>query len=105
MPLDTLSHLAVLCDMYDCAKLVKPWLSHWYNLETLEDDTEAALEKLIFVRWVFKRNVSMDLRIKAAKTLALNGLGGYAFRTKGTVKALNLELFPSKELGESDPAQ
>jgi hypothetical protein len=29
----TLLNIALLCDQYDCAKLVKPWLSQWCSNE------------------------------------------------------------------------
>jgi hypothetical protein len=103
MALDSLLHLAVLCDMYDCAKLVKPWLSHWCNFENLEYDPDAALEMLLFISSVFKKDSVVDFRIRAAKTIALKPSEGYVFqngRDPGEEKLINMDYFPSKELCE-----
>jgi len=102
MSLDFLLNLAILCDMYDCQKLVKPWVSQWCIFSNLVRP-DAALEKLLFVAFVFSKTSIVDLRIKAAKTIAPKPSGGYEFQTKrdaGKPKPIDLNHFPATELGE-----
>ncbi|TVY84255.1 hypothetical protein LSUE1_G001356 [Lachnellula suecica] len=67
LTLDALHQVAVLCDMYDCAGLVQPWLGQW-----LSDGERAASntsgDKWVFITWalgnklVFEKSTSRIVR-------------------------------------------
>ncbi len=50
-----LAQVAILCDKYDCAHLVKPWLAGW--LSVIESDTKPQTGggRNLFIAWVFGR--------------------------------------------------
>ena len=52
LELETILHMAVLCDKYDCAGLVKPWLDSWLVNEWSQYDRPGN-EQWLFIAWVF----------------------------------------------------
>ncbi|KAL7269957.1 hypothetical protein RUND412_007345 [Rhizina undulata] len=71
LPYETLLSVAVLCDQYDCVKLVEPWLSQWLSAEE-KSWKQAGHENWLFIAWVFGRDkVFSDLAdkmVREAKT-------------------------------------
>jgi len=78
-----LLQVAVLCDLYDCVKLVRPWLAGW-----MEDDKAEAKkvgqENWLFIAWVFGRvevfeslslKLAYEMRIDSATGSCLNAVG------------------------------
>ncbi|KAH6663092.1 hypothetical protein B0J14DRAFT_570617 [Halenospora varia] len=53
LSLDKLRSLAVLCDQYDCVKLVKPWIQNWLDGANNNSGEKTTPEDLIFIAWVF----------------------------------------------------
>lgn len=67
LPYETLLNVAVLCDRYDCVKLVEPWLSQWLSDEE-KSWKEAGHENWLFIAWVFGRDkVFSDLTAKIVR--------------------------------------
>lgn len=54
LPFNILVAVAVLCDKYDCAGLVKPWLPLWLVNEESQS-MEPDHEEWLFIAWVFGR--------------------------------------------------
>ncbi|KAH7346368.1 hypothetical protein BKA65DRAFT_585312 [Rhexocercosporidium sp. MPI-PUGE-AT-0058] len=54
LPYKTLHGVAVLCDQYDCRKLVRPWLADWLREEWNESNMPGQ-EGWLFISWCFGR--------------------------------------------------
>ena len=68
-----LLQVAILCDMYDCATLVKPWLSGWLSDEVAESK-RIGQEDWLFSAWVFRREqVFEELAKKLVREVRTNG--------------------------------
>lgn len=85
---DELSEVAILCDQYDCAQLVKPWLTGWLANEDTEwkkiEGTESgSKEKCLFIAWVFGREQ------------VLRGVSSNLVRENWTSQATRMSLFKS----------
>jgi hypothetical protein len=107
MSLESLFYLAVLCDKYDCVKLLRPWLFRWYDYTTLFYERSRRLEQLLFVEWAFKKDNLNKLTLLAVKTLGLKPSRDYEFQTKkgqGKGAAIDLDHFPPTVLSEFIPA-
>lgn len=52
-----LLQMAILCDQYDCVRLVGPWLTKWLGpIDDQKDDaTMPGQESWLFIAWVFGR--------------------------------------------------
>jgi hypothetical protein len=69
---DRLVNLAILCDEYDCADLVRPWFKTWFRNEISESCRDGR-EKWLFIAWVFGRERAFDsLSKKLLKETCLN---------------------------------
>ena len=75
---DDLVKLAIVCDKYDVAEVVQPWITDWINnhkvLESLEDRSRIAnTEGWLFVAWTFGL-ISIFERVSAVliKNIALS---------------------------------
>jgi hypothetical protein len=56
LELETLFDVAILCDQYDCAHLVKPWLRQWLREEHSPwKQPSIGRERWLLVAWVFGR--------------------------------------------------
>jgi hypothetical protein len=50
-----LLQMAILCDQYDCVRLVGPWLTKWLGTSSDQkaDAIKAGHENWLFIAWVF----------------------------------------------------
>ncbi|CZR68349.1 uncharacterized protein PAC_18248 [Phialocephala subalpina] len=55
LPYETLHGVAVLCEQYDCKKLVKPWLADWLK-EDWNESNMRGQEGWLFIAWCFGRH-------------------------------------------------
>ena len=53
--LNELFNLAVLCDKYDAARLVQPWVDHWIQHREYSSRDLDNVEKWLFISWTFGR--------------------------------------------------
>jgi len=61
LPYETLLGVAVLCDQYDCRKLVRPWLADWLEDEWYESNRRCQ-EGWLFIAYYFgRRNIFSQL--------------------------------------------
>jgi hypothetical protein len=75
LPFSTLLEVAVLCDQYDCVKIVLPWLSQWCAEEEKESVVPGQ-EQWLFISWVFGReDVFHKLAEKLVRQVAVNNAG------------------------------
>jgi hypothetical protein len=56
LKLEILYEVAVVCDKYDCAHLVKPWLAGWLKEDSAPwKEISAEWERWLFIAWTFGR--------------------------------------------------
>jgi hypothetical protein len=80
---EELLNLAILCDKYDCVRLVKPWVSKWCHALEQRIENWDGKEDYLFVAWVFGRKPAFTqlvsrfvLKVKTnEKSECLNHLG------------------------------
>jgi hypothetical protein len=76
----TLYQIAVLCDQYNCAPLVRPWLASWLEDEKQESLKEGC-EGWLFIAWMFGRDtVFEDLACKLVREVNVDHEGGWRSR-------------------------
>lgn len=87
--------LALLCDKYDTAKLIRPWLGCW--LETAPVEYRApGHEEWLFIAWTFgKELVYNTLSKHLVSSISIDESGRY-LNSKGTLLG---ESFPPGALG------
>ncbi|KAE8447176.1 hypothetical protein EG329_011007 [Mollisiaceae sp. DMI_Dod_QoI] len=72
---DLLLNVAIVCDQYDCVRIVKPWLSHWLSNEKNESLKDGH-ENWLWIAWVFGRSeVFEDLALRMLRTVKTNEEG------------------------------
>jgi len=85
MPVDTFYAIAVMCERYDCGKLVRPWITTW--MPSNKDDglkEPASLPKWLFIAWVLKSEKPFSGRSKAmVMAVAMSNDGKIVIRSHG----------------------
>jgi hypothetical protein len=77
LPYNTLFHLALLVDQYQCIKLVQPWLKEWMINEGRESRLHGQ-EGWLFIAWVFGReDVFEALAMKLVPCLGIDSKGNF----------------------------
>ncbi|KAH6680915.1 hypothetical protein B0J14DRAFT_696242 [Halenospora varia] len=67
--------VAILCDQYDCAELVRPWLGTWMCLEESQC-LEVGQEQWLFIAWVFGREDTFSrLSFALVRSLQVDSAG------------------------------
>jgi hypothetical protein len=93
----TLLNIALLCDQYDCVKLVKPWLSQWCSNED-EQCLVVGQEKWLFIAWVFGREQVFENLSRALVSLVGRDNDGNMTNGKGYIIG---EMMPDGIVGQS----
>jgi len=73
---DTLYNLSMLCDKYDCIKLLRPWTTKW--VDPLKKTVDNAYGKWLFIAWTFgESEMFMRCSQHLAAVIAINEDGDY----------------------------
>lgn len=76
--LDTILALTILCDKYDCAGLIKPWLLLWVGGDStnFKYNDKPVNEEWLFIAWVFgRKNTFQSVATKLVSTVKINEEG------------------------------
>jgi hypothetical protein len=77
LPYNTLFHLVLLVDQYQCIKLMQPWLKEWMIDEGRESRLHGQ-EGWLFIAWVFGReDVFEALAMKLVPCLGIDSKGNF----------------------------
>lgn len=72
---ERLRQLGILCDKYDCVRLVEPWLESWLRDEDIES-LYSGQEGWLMIAWVFRREeVFENLAVKLVRDIKTDEYG------------------------------
>ncbi|KAF8536323.1 hypothetical protein BDD12DRAFT_851541 [Trichophaea hybrida] len=88
---DNLLEIAIICDYYDCAAVIRPWDEIWMtNLRCLT--SEPGYESWLFISWVFG---NQEVFGQMTKSFSRNGVmvdGEFGIMIEGKVQKLDIHL-------------
>jgi hypothetical protein len=94
LSLESLYHMALLCEQYDCPSSVKPWLERWMSIRPSKNSTMHEHPEWLYIAWAFGDS---ELFEGVAREITLNCERDLLYKSK---KDKDLVVFLEKIVGK-----